>query len=110
MITITAEQAVLPILAFSLILMSVAVIIQERRLRKLLRGKSAKDLEDSFNSIEKEYQEMKKFRATINAYLETVEKRLGKETARVAAKVLPLHLFPKKATVWYFPVYRFETD
>jgi hypothetical protein len=86
MISLTNEQIVFVLIGLSLVclLLVVVVITQHLKLRRILRGKSGADLEDSFKTIEKEYQEMRKFRHTINEYLASVEKRLGRSIQAVS--------------------------
>ena len=58
-------------------------MMQQSRINKLLKGKSAATLEDSFKNIEKEYLEVKKWKNSVNVYLDDVEKRLGKSIQAV---------------------------
>lgn len=69
---------IIGVLAVAVIILAITVFYQERQIKKILKGKNAKDLEDSFNFIEKEYKEMKKFRDDMSDYLKNVESRLKK--------------------------------
>ncbi|MBI2474759.1 MAG: DUF4446 family protein [Candidatus Taylorbacteria bacterium] len=86
MISLTDEQIVWILMGLSLVcfLLAMTVITQQVKLRRILKGKTGGDLEDSFKAIEKEYQEMRKFRHSINQYLETVEKRLNRSIQAVS--------------------------
>lgn len=69
----------------ALILLSLVLIIHfEIRLRKLLRGTRAQNLEDSIALVERDIQALKKFRGEATGYLEKVEKRLGQSIQGVA--------------------------
>ena len=57
-VTLTIEQIALIGLGVLTLILTIAVIVQGRKLKKVLRGKSGADLEDSFKSIEKEYLEI----------------------------------------------------
>ena len=78
------EQISIAVLSAVSLILAIAIIMQEWRLRKILRGKNAKTLEDSFSTIQKEYEEMKKFRNSVNEYLSSVEKRLGRSIQAVS--------------------------
>ncbi len=52
------------------------VFYHHLRLNKILKGKGAIDLEDSFQHFENEIKELKKFRSLIEDYLEDSETRL----------------------------------
>ena len=82
-VTLTIEQIALIGLGVLTLILTIAVIVQGRKLKKVLRGKSGADLEDSFKSIEKEYLEIKKWRNSINEYLNDVEKRLKRSIQAV---------------------------
>lgn len=69
----------------ALILLSLVLIIHfEIRLRKLLRGTRAQNLEDSIALVERDIQALKKFRGEATGYLEKVERRLGQSIQGVA--------------------------
>lgn len=82
--TFSSTEITIGILALAVLILAVAVIYQERRFQKLLKGKGAKDLEDSFNTIEKEYRQMKNFREAMSSYLKSVENRLQKSVRGVS--------------------------
>lgn len=75
--TFTPDQITIGILAVAVLILGISVFYQDWRLNKLLKGKNAKNLEDSFGAIEKEYKQMKNFRDAMSSYLTTVEERLG---------------------------------
>jgi len=77
------EQTVLVAFGLILFILAIAVMMQQSRINKLLKGKSAATLEDSFKNIEKEYLEVKKWKNSVNVYLDDVEKRLGKSIQAV---------------------------
>ena len=81
--TFTSSEIAIAILALAVLILSGVVFYQERRLGKILKGKSAKDLEDSFEVIEKEYLSIKSFIASVKQYLKTVEDRLQKSVQGV---------------------------
>ena len=69
----------------ALVLLLVILVIHfEIRLRKLLRGTQAKNLEDSVTLIEKDIKALKNFKGEVSQYLEKVEKRLGQSVQGVA--------------------------
>jgi hypothetical protein len=78
------QEIVLLALSIVTLVLSLAVILQERRIKRILKGKSALDLEDSFRSIEKEYLQMKGFQKNVTDYLTEVEKRLGRSIQSVS--------------------------
>lgn len=62
-----------------LVIILIALVIHfEIRLRKLLRGTRAKSIEDSLSLIEQDIKVLKNFKGEASAYLEKVEKRLGR--------------------------------
>ncbi len=66
-------------------MLSLVLIIHfEIRLRKLLRGTRAQNLEDSIALVERDIQALKKFRGEATGYLEKVERRLGQSIQGVA--------------------------
>ncbi|OHA17524.1 MAG: hypothetical protein A3H57_02295 [Candidatus Taylorbacteria bacterium RIFCSPLOWO2_02_FULL_43_11] len=82
-VNLTMEQTVLVAFGLILFILAIAVMMQQSRINKLLKGKSAATLEDSFKNIEKEYLEVKKWKNSVNVYLDDVEKRLGKSIQAV---------------------------
>ena len=82
--TFSNTEIVIGILAIAVLILAVIIFIQERRINKILRGKGAKDLEDSFSSIEKEYQAVKTFTISMKQYLKTVEDRLQRSIQGVS--------------------------
>lgn len=60
------------------ILLAGLALRTEIRLRKLLRGNKAKNLEESIALIEKDLKEMTLFKKGVTTYLEAMEKRVGK--------------------------------
>ncbi len=81
--TFTPDQITIGILALAVLVLGISVFYQDWRLNKLLKGKNAKNLEDSFESINKEYRQMKNFRDAMSSYLKSVEERLGKSVQGV---------------------------
>lgn len=81
--TFTADQITIGILCLSVLILGIAVFYQDRRINNLLKGKNAKNLEDSFQAVEKEYNQMKNFRDAMGEYLKTVEERLQKSIQAV---------------------------
>jgi len=75
---------VIGVLALAVIILAVIIFYQEHRLQKILRGKGAKDLEDSFKLIENGYLDMKKFRDDMTGYLKSVEYRLKKSVQGIS--------------------------
>ena len=59
-----------------IVLLAVWVIRLEIRMRKLLRGKNAASLEDTFNALANDLKELQMARRDIESYLRTVEERL----------------------------------
>ena len=82
--TFSSTEIVIGILAIAVLILAVIIFIQERKINKILKGKGAKDLEDSFNSIEKEYQAVKTFTISMKQYLKTVEDRLQRSIQGVS--------------------------
>jgi hypothetical protein len=80
---VNGDILVLYCLGFSLLILVITTFLQERKLKKLLKGKSANDLLDSFKNIEKEYRSMKAFKEAMTDYLGDVEKRLSKSVQTV---------------------------
>jgi hypothetical protein len=76
--TFSTDEIAMGALALAILILGIAVFYQNWHLNRLLKGKNAKDLEDSFRVIEKEYKQMKNFRNAMGGYLKTVEGRLGK--------------------------------
>lgn len=60
----------------AVVLLTVWALYCERRLRRLLRGKNARSLEDSIASLIEEHKELDDFRQNLEAYLTSVEGRL----------------------------------
>jgi hypothetical protein len=84
--TIDTETMVYILLVLCLIL-ALLVIRLENRLKKMLGGKSAKNLEESVNNLHKSTEELKAFRTDSIEYLKNIEARLkrsiqGVETVR----------------------------
>lgn len=59
-----------------IILLVIWIIVLEMRMKKLLRGKDAKSLEDTISHIIREQDEAARFRAELEQYLDTVENRV----------------------------------
>ena len=59
-----------------IVLLAVWVIRLEIRMRKLLSGKNAASLEDTFNALANDLKELQMARRDIESYLRTVEERL----------------------------------
>jgi len=81
-----AEYLIYTIIAlttFVIILLAWAVRM-EIKMRRVLRGKSAADLESSILSIYKDADENKKFRKDMENYLRQVEKRLSRSIQSTA--------------------------
>ncbi len=76
--TFTPDQITIGVLALAVLVLGISVFYQDLRLNRILKGKDAKNLEDSFHAIEKEYRAMKNFRDAMSKYLKDVEERLGK--------------------------------
>lgn len=75
----TIENIIYIILALSLIclILLIWVIRLEIKNRRLLRGKNAKDLEDSFMSMQNDIDHLHEFKSEIEKYLMNIEKRLS---------------------------------
>ena len=71
------------LLAFAIALLLVWLIRLEIRMSRLLRGKGAKTLEDSFKSILDDTKQLHKFTDEMEKYLTTVESRLNKSIQAV---------------------------
>jgi hypothetical protein len=59
-----------------LVIMLVWIVHMELRLRRLLRGKNAENLEDTITSLLKEQSDLNAFRHELEEYLRGVEERL----------------------------------
>ena len=81
------ETIALYIVGAVVLILIVWIIRLERKLRKLLGGSSAKNIEDSISHIRKEVESLDEFRKQSEEYLKIVENRLrqsiqGVETVR----------------------------
>lgn len=75
------------VLALLFVILLVLFIRQNIRLKRILKGKGAKTLEDSINTLEKKINEHEKFRQESILYFQNIEKRIqssvrGVETIR----------------------------
>lgn len=82
--TFSSSEIAIIILAAAVLILGVVVFYQNHRFNKILKGKSAKDLEDSFHLIEKEYRAMRNFRDAMSEYLKGVEERVQKSVQGVS--------------------------
>lgn len=80
---VNSKDLILYCLGFALVILVITTFLQERKLKRLLKGKSANDLLDSFKNIEKEYRSMKAFKEAMTNYLGEVEKRLSRSIQTV---------------------------
>src|SRR3990167_224425 len=76
--TFGSADIAIGVLAIAVLILAAIIFYQEKRIGNILKGKNAKNLEDSFESIDKEYKAMKTFTITMKEYLKTVEDRLQK--------------------------------
>lgn len=85
-----SPQTIISILSVLVIILGVWLFMMERRLRKLLTGKSAQSLENVIGALGKDIHALEAFRDTTTAYLKSSEERLrrsiqGVETIRFNA-------------------------
>lgn len=71
------------ILAGVIILLSVWILIIERRLKKLFAGSKARNLEGVIGDIGAQMSELNDMQSQINNHLITMDKRLGKSIRKV---------------------------
>lgn len=71
------------LLSSGIFLLGLWVIRLEFKMRRLLKGKNAKSLEDSILSLIEDQKNMSQFKKEMETYLETVEKRLKKSVRGV---------------------------
>lgn len=88
--TLFTPQVIIGILSVLVIVLSVWLVIIERRLKKLLAGKNAQSLESVIGEFGKDIRALETFRDTTTAYLKSSEERLrrsvqGVETLRFNA-------------------------
>ena len=62
--TFGSADIAIGVLAIAVLILAAIIFYQEKRIGNILKGKNAKNLEDSFESIDKEYKAMKTFRAS----------------------------------------------
>src|SRR3989344_3270699 len=84
---------IITLTTFVIILLAWAVRM-EIKMRRVLRGKSAADLESSILSIYKDADENKKFRKDMENYLRQVEKRLSRSIQSTATVKFDGDSFP----------------
>ncbi len=72
------------VIFFFLIFLSIVFLVLlilhirlEIRIKKIMRGKTARDLEDLFTKLNADFSEYKEFKNQINSYLQEVDKRLA---------------------------------
>ena len=78
------DHTLILILSGGLVLLLGFVIYLEVRLRRLLRGKDAKTLEDTIVALSRETDSLKESRKEIESYLVIVEKRLRRAISGVS--------------------------
>lgn len=71
-------QEIIAGLVLVVVILAALIVRLEVRLRKILRGNRARTIEESIGLIENDVKALKRFRTEVTAYLEGVEKRLGK--------------------------------
>lgn len=81
--TFSTTEILIGVIALSVFILAIAVLYLSVRLNRVLKGKSGKDLEESFQMIEKEYRAMKNFRDAMSAYLKNVDEKLKKTVRTV---------------------------
>ncbi|MDD5152819.1 MAG: DUF4446 family protein [Candidatus Pacebacteria bacterium] len=88
--TITSFEILIIVLSVILVLQSIWLFVLHLRLKKLLRGKKAQDLEGLIGALGADIRELQKFQVGSTNYLKIVERRLrrsiqGVETIRFNA-------------------------
>ena len=66
-----------------LIILAIVIIRLEIRINKLMRGQKGASLEDAFNSMNKDIENLHDFRQDIEKYLKHVEKRLRRSVQSI---------------------------
>ncbi len=84
---ITSERLFIIIigLAFLFIILLILHINLEMRMRKIMRGKSARDLEDLFIKMNEDFSEYKIFKSELEKYLSLIEQRIQSSIRGVEA-------------------------
>ncbi len=77
------EKLVVGGMFLSVILLLISVIFLQIKLKKILKGKNAEDLEDTLKNIEREYRAMKNFRDAMSRYLKIADERIKRSVQAV---------------------------
>jgi hypothetical protein len=71
------------ILAIAVVILIVMVVLLNRKLNKFLIGLDSKNISDSLGSVSSDLSDLKSFRAELESYLSSVEKRLRKSVQAI---------------------------
>ena len=75
---IVQTDLVIGVVLAIVVILTIWIILLERRINRLLRGGKAKTIEEALSQMEKEVRGLTVFRSEVETYLQTVEQRLKK--------------------------------
>jgi hypothetical protein len=82
----TTTEIFLLVLSLAVIILALVILYEEIRINRILKGKTAKDLEETMISVEKEYRSMKNFRDAMSAYLKKIDERISRSIQGISTE------------------------